>query len=208
MVSRMNSNEKARSRSVIRACGAILTLAVGVLANWTVTQAQNAIIYPLGPEVPLGQMSEGPGKVSIPPNAVLSSLQLGKGQKDGPRWLNLGYRNIQGGVRQLELGEESMLPTTIAPASNGGSAPIHAPEGTIVSALQLGSGSLSVWYRKVTSPANFKLGPEEAGPRTKEPHDNGGGNVVSKDRYTITGFQWQKDRDGTLALNIWYRPVL
>jgi hypothetical protein len=115
MVSRKNSNEKAQSRSVIRACGAILTVAVGVLANGIVTPAQNAIIYQLGPEASLGQMSEGPGKVSIPPNAVLSRLQLGKGEKDGPRWSNIGYRSIQSGVRQLELGEESMLPTTIAP---------------------------------------------------------------------------------------------
>jgi hypothetical protein len=161
----------------------------------------------LGPEVSLGQMNEGPGKISIPQNAVLSRLQLGKGEKSGPRWLTVGYRSIQG-ERKLELGEENMLPTTIAPAHDGGSAPIHVPEGTIVSALQLGSGSLSVWYRKVVSPANFKLGPEENGTGTKEPADNGGGNTAGKDGYTMTGFQWLKDPDGQLALNIWYRPVL
>jgi hypothetical protein len=164
-------------------------------------------IFQLGLDGLLGQLNEGPGKVAIPPNAVLSYLQLGKGKKEGPRWLNIGYRSIQG-ERRLELGEENSLPTTTAPEHDGGSAPIHVPEGTIVSALQLGGGSLTAWYRRVVSPANFKLGPEEKGVGTKEPHDNGGGNPARKDGYTITGFQWLKDPDQTLALNLWYRQVL
>src|SRR5438093_12606019 len=98
--------------------------------------------FQLAPDVLLGQLNEGTGKVSIPPNAVLSYLQLGKARREGPRWLNIGYRSVQAGVRKLELGEEeSSLPTTTAPKNYGGSAPIHVPEGTIVSALQLGGGS-------------------------------------------------------------------
>jgi hypothetical protein len=62
------------------------------------------------------------------------------------------------------------------------------------------------------SPDYFKLGNEEkgTGPHfgTKEPADNGAGNVGSKDDCTITGFQWQKDPDGQLALYLWYRQVL
>jgi hypothetical protein len=161
----------------------------------------------LGPEVSLGQVNEGPGKTSIPQNAVLSRLQLGKAEKKGPRWLIVGYRSIQG-ERKLELGEENSLPSTIAPADHGGSAPIHVPEGTVVSALQLGGGSLTVWYRKVVSPADFKLGPEGNDTGTKEPPNNGGGNIAGKDGFTMTGFQWLKDPDGQLALQIWYRQVL
>jgi hypothetical protein len=182
-----------------------LTLSLAAFLVSGATYAQTTTIQ-LGPEVSLGQLTEGPQKVSIPPNAVLSRLQLGKGEKKGPRWLNIGYRTIEG-ERRLELGEENLLPTTTAPAHDGGSGPIHVPEGTVVSALQLGGGSLSVWYRRVESPAEFKLGPEERGPGTKEPADNGAGNVASKDRYIMTGFQWQKDPDGQLALNLWYRQV-
>jgi hypothetical protein len=163
--------------------------------------------FQLGPETSLGQMGEGPQKVSIPDNFVLSSLQLGKGAKHGPRWLIVGCRNVLGD-RRLELGQENSLPTTTAPKNNGGSAPVHVPEGTIVSALQLGSESLTVYYRRVVSPINFQLGSEETGPATKEPSNNGGGNVARKDGCTITGFQWLKDPDGQLALLLWYRAVL
>ncbi|WP_157449850.1 hypothetical protein [Bradyrhizobium sp. ARR65] len=161
----------------------------------------------LGPAVPLGQMAEGTGKVSIPPNAILSHLQLGKVDRPGPRWLQIQYRTIQG-EKEWQLGEENSLPATTPPSTHGGSAPIHVPEGSIVSALQLVGGSLYVWYRRVEAPAKFKLGNEEYGVGTKEPPDNGGGNIASKDGYTMTGFQWLKDPDGQLALNIWYRPVL
>jgi hypothetical protein len=162
--------------------------------------------YELNPEVSLGQANEGPDKVSIPGNALLSSLQLGKGEKKGPRWLNVGYRTIKG-ERRLELGEEAMLPATVAPDSNGGSAPIHVPDGCIVSAFQLGGGSLSIWYKRIVSPVDFTLSPERPGLGTKEPNDNGDGNKAFIDGFTLTGFQWMKDRDGTLALNIWYRQV-
>lgn len=166
-----------------------------------------APVTQLGPEVALGQVNEGVGKASIPPNSLLTSLQLGKTARTGPRWLNVGYSPIQGAF-QLALGDENVLPVAIPPPSNGGGPNIHAPEGTIVSALLLGPSALTVFYRKVNSPASFKLGPEALGVGTKEPHDNGGGGTARQNGDTITGFQMQKDPDGTLSLRIWYRPVL
>jgi hypothetical protein len=140
---------------------------------------------------------------------LLTSLQLGKVAKKGPRWLNVGYRTIKG-ERRLELGDESLLPTTIAPESNGGSAKISVPDECVVSSFQLGGGSLSVWYKRVVSPTDFKLSleTEQPGPNTKEAPDNGGGELASIDGYTMTGFQWEKDPDGQLDLRIWYRQVL
>jgi hypothetical protein len=110
----------------------------------------------------------------------------------------------------LELGDENQLPVTIAPAGDGGSAPIHVPQGTIVSALQLRGGTLSIWYRRVNDPVEFNLGDEVKGQgpeNTREPPNNGGGNAAFKDGYTMTGFQWLKDHDGQLTLFVWYRRV-
>jgi hypothetical protein len=182
-------------------------LGAGAALSGLLPAASAGAVIQLGPEVPLGQVNEGPGKTSIPPNSVLSGLQLGKTAKEGPRWLNVGYRTIQGQY-ELKLGAENSLPTAAPPKNNGGGNPIHVPEGSIVSDLQLGSSALTVWYSKVESPSDFKLGPEVKGVGTKEPHDNGGGNKAGQDGYTITGFQWLKDPDGTLALNLWYRQVL
>jgi hypothetical protein len=162
--------------------------------------------YELNPEVTLGQATEGPDKVSIPSNALLTSLELGKGKKEGPRWLTVGYRTIKG-ERKLELGDEGLLPVTIAPKNNGGSAPIHVPDKCVVSAFQLGGGSLSIWYKRIVTPDDFALGPERQGPGTKEPPDNGHGDLARLDGFTLTGFQWQKDPDGQLALNLWYKQV-
>ena len=41
MVSRMSSNESAQMKRGVRTCGVILAVTVGVLANPTVTRAQN-----------------------------------------------------------------------------------------------------------------------------------------------------------------------
>jgi hypothetical protein len=198
-------------REFLLTCG---NTAVALAAGWRELAAQEdeGPLIKFGAELSLGQMTEGPQKVSIPPNAILSGLQLGKDNMNGPRWLNVWYRNNEG-ARKLELApDEAALPTTTAPACCGGSAPIHIPDGTIVSAFQLGGGSLTVWYRTVASPLPaFKLGPDNTRPAdasTKEPYNHGGGNRVSKEGYTIAGFQWLKDRDGTLALNVWYRQIL
>ena len=181
-------------------------LGAGAALSGLLPAASAAAVIQLGPEVSAGQLSEGAAKTSIPPNAVLTSLQLGKTAKEGPRWLNVGYRIIQGQY-ELKPGDEDSAGTAVAPANYGGSNKIQAPEGTIVSALQLGSGALTIWYRKVNSPSDFKLGPEAPGARTKEPYNNGGGGMARQDGYTMTGFQWQKDPDGSLALNIWYRQI-
>ena len=182
-------------------------LGVGAALSGLLPAASAGADIVLGPEVFLGQLNEGP-KVSIPPNALLTGLQLGKVAKPGPRWLNIYYRDNQGSF-QLKLSNEYLLPSIVAPKNSGGSGTIHVPEGSIVSALQLGGESLTAWYCKVTSPSTFKLGPEEYDKEkgTKEPKENGGGKQVSWDGYTMTGFQWMKDPDGTLALHIWYRQV-
>jgi hypothetical protein len=164
--------------------------------------------YQLGPETPLGQLAEDQAKTSIPPNAVLSSFQLGKTARPGPRWINVGYKMVElDPGRNLTYDDEDSLPPIIAPDSFGGSAAIHVPEGAVVSSLALGAEKLFVWYRKILAPANF-LGPEVQGMGTKEPENNGGGQRATEDGSTLTGFQWLKDPDGTLALQIWYRPVL
>lgn len=162
----------------------------------------------LGPETSLGQLAEGAIKTSIPQYSVLTGLQLGKAAKDGPRWLNIKYRDILN-ERKWDLGEESLLPAAIAPEDNGGSGEIHVPEGSVITAIQMGAGSLSIWYRKIIAPDTYKFGPEEFGATTSEPPDNGGGNFVSKDGYTMTGFQWiRDDPDKQLHLKIWFRPLL
>ena len=165
-------------------------------------------IIQLGPETLLGLLIEGSAKTSIPQYSVLTGLQLGKTAKDGPRWLNIKYRSILND-RRWDLGEEDLLPQLIAPEDNGGSGPIHVPEGSVITAIQLGGVSLTIWYRKIDSPDNYKLGGEEFGATTSEPPDNGGGNFVSKDGYTITGFEWIRDfPDKQLHLTIWHRPLL
>jgi hypothetical protein len=162
-----------------------------------------------GQEEPLGQMREGTPKVSLPQNSVLTSLRLGKEKKNGPRWLDVRYKtgHVEGG-RPLVLGEENQLPTIIAPHNSGSSGRIDVPaEGNIVSALQLGGQALSVWYRKVETPVNFKLGPDKKDGWTTEPADNGAGTIAAMDGYTITGFSWQKDPDGQLHIHIWYTQL-
>jgi hypothetical protein len=156
-------------------------------------------------------------RTPLPPNSVLSSLVLGKAATDGPRWLVVGYKTNQG-EEELELDQqEDALPMIIAPADHGGSGEIHVPQvlasrrqdekAAIVSALQFGGQTLTVWYRRVVAPENFGLGPEEPGPGTKEPENNGEGEKATKEGYTITGFELQKDPDGTLELKLWYRQV-
>lgn len=157
----------------------------------------------VGQEASLGRLYEGFRGSSLPDNAVLTSLQLGKDAKDGPRWLEIGYRVVS----TLELGEERELAVAFPPAHDGGGAPIHVPEACIVSTLRLGYHSLSVAYRPITHPPEVKLGGEVEGTGTKEPHDNGGGNKAGKDGCLITGFQWLKDPDGTLSLKLWYRQI-
>jgi hypothetical protein len=164
----------------------------------------------LGPETRLTRLTEGSGKVSVPPNAVLAAFQLGKDDPDGPRWLEVFFSNIQG-PDQLELGpEEFSLGSITPPAHDGGSGVLHVPEGTVVSAIQLSGGpSFTVWYRKHVFPDTFKLGPEVlsyAG--TKEPTHDGGGSTARKVGHTMTGFEWLRDPDSTTALSIWWRPVL
>lgn len=186
------------------ATSAVLTDLLPATSAWP-----DQLTTQLGPEVLLGQLNEGQ-KVSIPPNSLLTGLQLGKEAKHGPRWLNITYRSVLGDF-QLQLGNEHLLPTIVAPKNGGGSGKIHLPEGTIFSALQLGGELLTAWYCKVNSPSKFTLGPEEydKAKGTKEPDDNGGGNQASWDGYTMSGFQWMKDPGGggTLALHIWYRRV-
>jgi hypothetical protein len=127
--------------------------------------------------------------------------------------LSIGCRRIGGGVN-LRLGGEFGL-VIDAPASHGPSGEAHAPQGTIVSALQLASGpTLAIWYREVLSP-DLHLGPEQKGryPNefSKEPEVSGGGQRAHMDGYTITGFKWTKDpappSGGHAALYLWYRQV-
>jgi hypothetical protein len=160
-------------------------------------------IIQLGPKVWL--LPSAGTKVSVPPNGLLTHLQLETGRPQ-PSWLRSAYRSIQG--ERLELGEEHWRAATTAPGDDGGSAPIHAPEGSVVSALELDAESLSIWCCKYLSPANFKLGPEEEGIGTKEPRSSGKGNIATKDGCTMTGFQLLKDPYGTLAIKIQYRQVL
>jgi hypothetical protein len=171
----------------------------------------------LGPEVPLGRVKQpdtGHGAstyAELPLNALLCRLQLGWDGEAGTRWLNVAYRSLVGGGT-FELGGDVGQFEIYPPPVGGGSAPAHVPEGSILYAIGLSGGwhpTLLVAYRGITSSTNFKLGPEELGPGSKEPADNGGGPVAKMDGYTITGFQWQEDPgDGQLGLTLWYRKVL
>lgn len=166
----------------------------------------------LGPENRLLRVTENSGKISVPPNSVLTAFQLGKDAPSGPRWLEVFYRTVLGDSA-LELGQEEYSFGSITPPSHdGGSGNLHLPEGTVISAIQLGGGpSFTVWYRKHINPANFTLGPEVAGKfpneNTKEPAHDGGGNIARKEGHTMTGFQWLRDPDGQTALLLWWRPI-
>jgi hypothetical protein len=186
-----------------------LLLIAGLLFVWGLWPKS---IFKLGLETVLAKLSEG-DRVSIPSDSVLTSLQLGVGRGvwGAGRWLVVASRDVED--VKLKLRGENPVPTIItAPGHDGGSAVYHVPQGTIVSALQLGSGpSLTIWYREVESPSNFQLGPEVKGMFSKEPPDNGGGARAHQDGYTITGFQWLKDAappiGGHVALHLWYRQV-
>ena len=169
-------------------------------------------IFKLGLEIEIAHLSEG-DSVSIPPNSVLTKLQLGvtRGDWGAARWLRVFSRDVEDVI--LELRDQNPVPGTITvPNEYGGSGVYQVPPGTIVSALTLSSPpSLAIWYREVELPVNFVLGPEQKGMGTKEPAVGGGGGAAHWDGYTITGFQWQKDAappiGGHVALHLWYRQV-
>lgn len=172
---------------------------------------------PLGSEeVRLGRLKQpatGIGSLAIekpPEHLVLSSLQLGWDGDPGTRWLNVGAKHFHGSG-PLGLTDLKSVTATPPPSSGGGNI-VKIPEGTLVYSLRLYAGeepTLEINYATVILPAEFKLGAEEEGPGTKEPYNNGGGQVAAKDGCTITGFQWNKDKsDHQLSLRFWYRPVL
>ncbi|OWO89698.1 hypothetical protein B5E41_30115 [Rhizobium esperanzae] len=168
--------------------------------------------YKLGPTVAMPQFFEGPTKISIPPNSLLTRLQLGKSAKNGPRFLNLGCSTIQhsatGKKTSITLDEEFTLPPAIPPTDGGGNI-VNIPAGTVVSALELGSLSLTIYYRNVSKPEDLLSEDEVRGDAAYEPDNNGGGNTVSKQNSTMTGFQWERHADrGFVGLNIWYRAIL
>jgi hypothetical protein len=163
-----------------------------------------AVGYKLGPIVLMPQYFEGP-KIPIPSNSMLTQMMLGKNAKDGPRYLKLGCSSIE--ETELKLGEEYSLPPAIPPFDGGGNV-VHIPAGTIVSALELGSLSLTIWYRKVTSPPELLSEDEVRGRATYEPENNGDGDIRSMPNSTMTGFQWERHADrGFVGLNIWYRAL-
>jgi hypothetical protein len=157
----------------------------------------------MGPEK-LIEKQPAQQKFSFPMNTVLTTLQLGK-FRGGKEWLTAGFRTIEG----FELvGDEIGLLTIVAPRSNGGSGFVHSPEGYVLSGLLIDGLTLTAWCRRVKLPNNFCLGAEKKGQGTKEPRSNGGGNFAHEDGSIITGLQWMRDRDGTMALNLWYRPIV
>lgn len=161
----------------------------------------------MGPETFIEKQPESQ-KFSFPMNTVLTSLQLGQ-FRGGKEWLTAGFTAMTG----LELvGDEIGLLPIEAPRSNGGSGFIHTPKGYVLSSLMIdgyrGHTALTAWCRRVKQPNSLCLGAEKQGTGTKEPRSNGGGNLAHEDGSIITGLQWMKDRDGTLALNLWYRPIV
>lgn len=163
--------------------------------------------YPLGPEISLGQLHGS--RADIPPNSLLSGLQIGKGEDVDDHWLQAYYRTLtQLGERNLELADpELALPTITAPASNGASGTVHVPDGCIVTALQFGGESLSVFYKRVQYPPELTFGPEQQSLWTKEARSGGGGVIAEALGCMLTGFQLHKDPDKTLSLQIWFKAL-
>ena len=161
--------------------------------------------YQLGPETELGLLQGS--RADVPPNSVLTGLQLGKGD-DGNHWLRVWYRTLDLGDQNLNLAEpELALPAIGAPDAWGGSGTVHVPDKCILTALQFGGEFLSVWYKRVTYP-DIAFGPEQQSLWTKEARSGGGGQLAEAIGCMLTGFQLHKDPDKTLSLQIWYKAIL
>lgn len=161
--------------------------------------------YSLGTELEFGNLQGG--RVDVPPKSVLTGIQLGKDENDN-HWLRVWYRPINLGDQNLELEEpEKAMATITAPESNGGSAADHTPDNCVITAIQFGGESLSVWYKRIVSPKDIVIGPEQQSLWTKEARSGGGGQLAEALGCMLTGFQLHKDPDKTLSIQIWYRTI-
>jgi hypothetical protein len=164
--------------------------------------------YPLGPEKDLGGVLQG-ARADIPPNSVLTGLQLGKGDYgDDDHWLRVWYRTLDFGEENMDLEEpELALPPITAPDAWGGSGTVHVPDNCILTAIQFGGETLSIWYKRIISPKDIAFGPEQQSLWTKEARSGGGGQLAEALGCTLTGFQLHKDPDKQMSIQIWYKTI-
>ena len=141
----------------------------------------------------------------LPTNSALTQLQLVKAYS-GSRDFNCGGQELL--ETNLEVSREYSSTVIVPPVNDGGSERINVPENAFVSVVEYGGDDgFRIWYKTILRPTNFSFGEEVEGRDTKEPRSDGGGTLASFERHIMTGFQWMKDPDGTLAMRVWYRPV-